>query len=401
MAGLGLENFVVSLEKLAETDIRTLSNEPGIETHRQRALTAVKRLHQELETPMELSRRLGWQEPAHIASIQIALKLGLLEELGKHDIGEEVPVYALAEATNVNEELAARIMRHLASWGTVREIDENHYTPTETSNAFLDSKVSSGIEFWMNISTRCFTHLSTFLLEDGYDKLATPGKGNWEKATGGENGLFAWLQQRPEALTAWTNNTAGMSIGRAKWTSIYSPKLLLEDADSEGPLLVGVGGGLGQDVVTFQEESPQSPGRLFVQDLPAVIEEANKKNPDATIEFQDHDFFTPQPIKGARAYLLHFVLHDWPDEKALEILSHLKDAMRKNYSKLLVAEFVIAAKDADPFNTALDILVMSCFGGRERTERDWRSLFERAGMKVSGIWSLPGSQESVIEVVPA
>lgn len=151
----------------------------------------------------------------------------------------------------------------------------------------------------------------------------------------------------------------------------------------------------------FQKDFPQSPGRLFVQDLPAVIEEANKKTPDAAIEMQDHDFFTPQPITGARAYLLHDILRDWPDEKALEILGHLKDAMRKNYSKLLVAEFVIASKGADPFNTALDITVMSCLGGKERTERDWQSLFERAGMEVAGTWSLPGNQESVIEAVLA
>lgn len=132
-----------------------------------------------------------------------------------------------------------------------------------------------------------------------------------------------------------------------------------------------------------------------------MIEEANKKNADATIEFQEHDFFTPQPISGSRAYLLHYILRDWPDEKALEILAHLKEAMRKDYSKLLVAEFVVAAKDADPFTTALDITVMSCLGGKERTERDWRALFEKAGMEVTEIYSLPGNNESVMEVVPA
>lgn len=167
MSGFALDHFVVSLEKLAETDLRRLSDSGDTETSRQRALNAVKRLQHQLETPVELSRRIGWQEPAHVASIQIALKLGLLEELSKHSLDDEVTVNALAEATNVNEELAGRIMRHLASVGTVREIEENRYAATSTSNAFLDPKVSNGIDFWNDISTRCFKCVPNFLVEEG------------------------------------------------------------------------------------------------------------------------------------------------------------------------------------------------------------------------------------------
>lgn len=43
---------------------------------------------------------------------------------------------------------------------------------------------------------------------------------------------------------------------------------------------------------------------------------------------------------------------------------------------------------------------MGLTGAQERTADDWQSLVERAGMKIVGIWSLPGNHESVIEVVP-
>ena len=75
--------------------------------------------------------------------------------------------------------------------------------------------------------------------------------------------------------------------------------------------------------------------------------------------------------------------------------------MRPEYSKLLIAEFVVASKDADPFNTALDLVMMTVVGSKERTEENWRSLIERAGLRIDGIWSLPGNHESVIEVVLA
>lgn len=39
-------------------------------------------------------------------------------------------------------------------------------------------------------------------------------------------------------------------------------------------------------------------------------------------------YFTEQPIKGADVYLLRSVLHDWPDEYALQILRSLIPAMK-------------------------------------------------------------------------
>lgn len=61
------------------------------------------------------------------------------------------------------------------------------------------------------------------------------------------------------------------------------------------------------------------------------------------IELQVHDFFTPQPIKGARAYFMRSVLHDWPDEQCRKILGHLKDAMDPGYSKILISDCVSAS----------------------------------------------------------
>lgn len=39
-----------------------------------------------------------------------------------------------------------------------------------------------------------------------------------------------------------------------------------------------------------------------------------------------HDFFEPQPIKNADAFILKQICHDWPDEYAAKILRHLRDA---------------------------------------------------------------------------
>jgi hypothetical protein len=112
-----------------------------------------------------------------------------------------------------------------------------------------------------------------------------------------------------------------------------------------------------------------------------------------------YDFHTPQPVKGARAYYLHSVLHDWPDEVCVDILKQVVGGMKRGYSKLLINENIIPSQGADWQATGLDILMASLLSSKERTEEDWYALIEGSGlgMKISGIWSMKGSQESLIE----
>lgn len=42
--------------------------------------------------------------------------------------------------------------------------------------------------------------------------------------------------------------------------------------------------------------------------------------------------------------------------------------------------------------------MMTLVSARERSERDWRSLIARAGLKISGIFSKGEGCESIIEV---
>jgi hypothetical protein len=52
-----------------------------------------------------------------------------------------------------------------------------------------------------------------------------------------------------------------------------------------------------------------------------------------------HDFFGTQPIKNAKIFFLRFVLHDWPDVKAREILKQLRASASSN-TKLLLLETI-------------------------------------------------------------
>jgi hypothetical protein len=64
-------------------------------------------------------------------------------------------------------------------------------------------------------------------------------------------------------------------------------------------LLVDVGGNQGHDLVRFRKKHPQAPGRLILQDLPAVV----AGHTDETIEAMAYSFLDPQPVKGESAII--------------------------------------------------------------------------------------------------
>ena len=95
------------------------------------------------------------------------------------------------------------------------------------------------------------------------------------------------------------------------------------------------------------------------------------------------DFFKNiQP--GSDAYLMSNILHDWSDEQSHIILKNCHRAM-KTESKLLVVEMVIPPGNESSIAKLLDLEMLVITGGRERTEAEFKYLFESSGFKLSRI----------------
>lgn len=94
---------------------------------------------------------------------------------------------------------------------------------------------------------------------------------------------------------------------------------------------------------------------------------------------------------------MHGVIHDWSDERARQILTHLRDAMAPGYSKLLVHDHVLPESNLHPQATAYDLTMMVKVSAFERTESMWKDLLGSVGFRVIKIWSSPLATQSVIE----
>jgi hypothetical protein len=91
------------------------------------------------------------------------------------------------------------------------------------------------------------------------------------------------------------------------------------------------------------------------------------------------------------------ILHDYADSVCVTILSQLAKAMAAD-SRLLVCEMVIPQRvgEADFAAAVLDQAVMT-MGGKERTERGFAALFERAGLGLVKVWRVPGVPGACVE----
>lgn len=108
-------------------------------------------------------------------------------------------------------------------------------------------------------------------------------------------------------------------------------------------LIVDVGGGAGHVAI---ELAKSHQNLLFeVQDLPETVERAGTQCPSELkdrIAFRPHDFFQKQPSHKAASitYFARFILHDWSDKYAFQILEALAKSMRPQ-DRLIINEVVV------------------------------------------------------------
>lgn len=153
--------------------------------------------------------------------------------------------------------------------------------------------------------------------------------------------LFEYFQEHHEYGQAFGDFMRVRQSKSTKWFDVYPARARVEEAGTNDSdvLLVDVGGGRGHWAQEFRNAMPSRdyPGRVIVQDQPSVVSRIQIDE----IEALAYDFFTPQPIKGARFYLFKQIIHDWDDKKAIEILENTAQSMIHGQSTLLIDDYVL------------------------------------------------------------
>ncbi|EED22504.1 O-methyltransferase, putative [Talaromyces stipitatus ATCC 10500] len=381
------------------TDMLPYLDLPINEHHRLHLLRIARLLVQALETPRETVIRLCWAEPTLYGAIIVAIDCGIFSYMSQTP-NEPVPVEYLARVTEMDPILTSRLMKHLSAMGIFQESAPDLYLATNLSKALALSKYAGGFTCMAEGAMKAIYRLPEYFRSTGYRNPDEATAGPFQFAYETSQHWFQWVSERPAICQQFNHHMSAYHQGRPSWMDrdFYPVENALLNLVKPGPnavLLVDIGGGFGHDLQEFHQKHPSAPGRLIVQDKADVIQQV--PNEPGKVEFMAHDFFTEQPIKGARAYYLHSVLHDWPDAECRRILRHISDAMAPGYSKLLINENVVPDQKADWQITGLDLMLMTLASARERRESEWHQLLTDAGFMIVHIWSHINGGESLIE----
>jgi hypothetical protein len=167
--------------------------------------------------------------------------------------------------------------------------------------------------------------------------------------------------------------------------------------------VVDVGGGYGQLLCSILAANPSLQGVLFdmahaTAQLAPHFEAAGVAD---RCELATGDFFKAVP-QGADVYLLKSILHDWDDERCLEILRNCRCAMQPSARLLIVERIASDRVTASPHDQAVvrsDLNMMVANGGCERTQSAYDALLEAAGLRLAQVTPLPGPY-SIMAAVP-
>jgi hypothetical protein len=105
----------------------------------------------------------------------------------------------------------------------------------------------------------------------------------------------------------------------------------------------------------------------------SLLSEAGLSNRSDVFE---GSFFDPLP-KAADTYLLSWILHDWADREAIQILERCREAIKQD-GRILIIEKPL---DRNP-DTALDLRMLVFFGGKERYRFEYEKLINAAGLSL-------------------
>jgi SAM-dependent methyltransferase len=308
-----------------------------------------------------------------IWGIHISRCVYAVAELGIADLLAEGPVSSseLARATGAHEPSLYRVLRLLAALEVFVEHDSRTFGLTAVGERLRrDAPVS--MRSWAVFreaagGVRPFEHIV---------ETVRTGRPGFDIEFG--QGVFEFVSQNPQAAAV---RDAAMS----ERTAALAPSVADTYDFSDVRTLVDVGGGKGTLLAEILRRHQHLHGVLL--ETPPVADRARAVLAAVAAdrwEVVAGDFFERVP-DGADCYVMANVLHDWDDSRAIKILSNCRRSMATG-GRVLIVERLIPEDGGDPIVTLLsDINMLVITGGRERTNAEYGTLLEAAGLKLGKI----------------
>jgi hypothetical protein len=289
----------------------------------------------------------------------------------------------LAAASGADAPSVARLLRTLASAGLFVEAEPGTFALNEPAELLRSDVPGSLRDLALYYGGICYG-----AWRDPVYSIRT-GKPAFEQVYG--ESIWEYFAQHPDAAEIFS--------GAMRQGAEIRVLPLLDYPWRGDETVVDLGGADGTLLLELLRRRDGLRG--VVVDLPHAVAHAPKRIADAGLADRcravSGDLFGEVP-EGGDVYLLVIVLHDWSDEKAVQILETCRRAMRED-AVLLLVEIVLSQQGGPHLGKLVDLHMLIETGGRERTEDEWRELLACGGFRLARV--LPSEPWSVLVALPA
>jgi O-methyltransferase domain/Dimerisation domain len=338
----------------------------------------LRRFERELQPPS--ASVLELLSAAWVAQgVYTSTKLGIIEALRTGPQSAD----AVAKAVGADPDAVYRLMRLLASRGVFTQQRNKRFALAPMGEALLLDAPDSVRGYVLFVGDP--------LHWEHWGQLSSSvrtGRCAIEELRG--KPTFEWLEDVPELAAVFNDGMTSIS-------KMETPVVVAAYDFTRFDTIVDIGGGHGLLLAEILRKSPNSKGILFdaesvVEGAPSVLEPAGVSERCTAV---GGSFF--ESVPGGDAYVLKHIIHDWDDEKSVQILGNVRAAMNP-HATLLIVETVVPDDDRDHLSKLLDMEMLVAATGRERTEAEYAELLRRAGFRHTRTVATVGPA-SIVEAV--
>lgn len=324
---------------------------------------------------LEATMGFLWQ-----AALRSAAILGVADQLTTEDKTAE----QLAEALNVDSGRLRRMMRMLASRGLF------HYANDRFSLTPMAELLCTDHPWSLRNAILMLTDQTMWL--PALDLSDTVRGGDAFQDRFGCGFYDYWSQQDSRSDETLFNS------GMYAMSRVENEVLVRSYDFPHHATVVDIAGGYGNLLLNILRHNPTLKGILFDREEVLSGNILHQLGDNSRWSLKPGNFFASCP--AADIYLLKYIIMDWSDSKATEILRNCRAAMPE-HAKILLLEPCMHEERNKAGSYALDVLLMSSFaGGQIRTPQALDTLFSAAGLKRNRVIDTH-TYLSIIEAVAA
>ncbi|KAI0888674.1 S-adenosyl-L-methionine-dependent methyltransferase [Annulohypoxylon maeteangense] len=332
-----------------------------------------------------------------------------LQAISRFDIANLVPARGqisfddIAKTTGLGPVMTRRMLRYAMTMRVFQEPEPDMVAHTKASKALTDIDASNWLkggceEMWP-------TALKIVNTVTKWPDSQSPKQLALALANNGGGGFYDIIANDVARAVRFSGTMKTFANSPA-----YNPKFIVEHYDwgSLGPNahIVDMGGARGHIAIAITGRFPGL--RATVQDLGHVIKGAEKEVPPGLrgrVVFMEHNLFQPQPVQGADVYYVRWVLHNWSDENAINLLRALVPVLKKG-SRVVINETCMPEPRKIPLwrernLRSADLNMGAIFNARERTVTEWKALITEADTRflLKQVIQPKGSALAIMEVL--